>query len=137
MWRSLEESPPCFNLERATLKMQNDCFVATSSATDKLSLISLSVGQLAPLTRAGEFNPISYARSEAQASSPSQRPLDATIITLEAADVLADVLLEEGLPGHKLKAEPVVDHGEASADEAGDASEATTDILASVCWHVG
>ena len=49
----------------------------------------------------------------------------------------ADVLLEERLPGHELKAEPVVDHGEASADEAGDAGEAATDVLASVCWHVG
>jgi hypothetical protein len=40
---------------------------------------------------------------------------------LKAGDVLADALLEEGLPGHELEAEPILDHGEASADEAGDA----------------
>jgi hypothetical protein len=51
--------------------------------------------------------------------------------------VPADALLEEGLPGHEVKAEPVVDHGEAPADKAGDASEAATDILAGIRWHVG
>ena len=30
--------------------------------------------------------------------------------------VLADALLQERLPGHELETEPVVDHGEASAD---------------------
>ena len=51
--------------------------------------------------------------------------------------MLADALLEEGLPGYELKAEPVLDQCEASADEAGDASEAASDILAGAGWHKG
>jgi hypothetical protein len=74
---------------------------------------------------------------QAEPSVSSQRPLDATVAAHKAADMLANAYLEEGLPGHELKTEPVVDHGEASADETGDASEAATDILANVCWHVG
>ncbi len=50
---------------------------------------------------------------------------------------ITDALLEERLPGHELKAEPIVDHDESSADEAGDAGEAATDILAGIRWHVG
>jgi len=67
-----------------------------------------------------------------QAEPPvsSKCPLDASVLALQADDVLADALLEEGMPGHELEAESVVDHGEASADEARDAGEAATDILA-------
>jgi hypothetical protein len=36
---------------------------------------------------------------------------------VQAADVLADALLEVGLPGHELRAEPVVDHREALGNE--------------------
>src|SRR5262249_13026370 len=49
---------------------------------------------------------------QAEASVPSQCPLDATVFALQAADVLADALLEEGLPGHELKAELILDHRE-------------------------
>lgn len=64
-----------------------------------------------------------FALTALQAEPPvsSKGPVDATVVTLQAADVLANALLEEGLPRHELKTEPVVDHGEASADEAGDA----------------
>ena len=74
-----------------------------------------------------------------QAEPPvsSKGPLDATVVALQAADVLADALLEEGLPGHELEAEPTVYHREAPADEAGDAGEAATDILAGAGWHKG
>ena len=51
--------------------------------------------------------------------------------------MLANAFLEEGLPGHELKAEPVVDHGKAPADKAGNAGEAPTDMLAGICWQVG
>ena len=45
--------------------------------------------------------------------APPKAPLDATIVTLQAGDVL---------PGHELETEPVLDYGEASADEAGDSA---------------
>lgn len=85
------------------------------------------------------MNDVALAAPElqAQAPVPSECPLDATVIALKTTDMTADVLLEEGLPGHKLKAEPVVDHGEASADETGGAGEAPTHILAGIRWHVG
>jgi hypothetical protein len=69
---------------------------------------------------------------QAQSPVPSQRPLDAAVVTLEPADVLPDALLENRLPRHQLEAESILDHCEASADEAGDAGEAATDIFAGI-----
>ena len=63
----------------------------------------------------GSRRAFAVAALQAEAPVPSQCPLDATIFALQAADVLADALLEEGLPGHELKAEPVLDHRESSA----------------------
>jgi hypothetical protein len=51
---------------------------------------------------------------QAEASVPSQCPLDATVFALQTADVLVDALLKEELPGHELKAEPILDHRESS-----------------------
>jgi hypothetical protein len=100
------------------------------------------VSELTPFAvkqRPSATNDVAFATTELQTqpSFSSKRPLDATIVTLEAADVLADALFEEGLPRHELETEPALDHCEASADEAGDASEAPTDILAGIRWHVG
>src|SRR4029077_310548 len=66
-----------------------------------------------------------------------QRPLDAAVVTLESGDLLADAFIEDRLPGHQLEAKSVLDHCKASADEAGNAGEAATDVLAGICWHVG
>jgi hypothetical protein len=77
------------------------------------------------------------AALQAQAPAPSQRPLDATVVTLKSGDVLPDSLLEDRLPRHQLEPKSVLDHGEASADEASDAGETATDIIAGICWHVG
>ena len=63
----------------------------------------------------GSRRAFAVAALQAEAPVPSQCPLDATIFALQAADVLADALLEEGLPGHELKAEPVLDDRESSA----------------------
>ena len=78
-----------------------------------------------------------YAVAALQTEPPvsPKGPLDAAVVALQAGDVLADALLDEGLPGRELEAEPVVDHGEAPANEAGDAGEAATDLLANVAWH--
>jgi hypothetical protein len=46
------------------------------------------------------------AALQAEAPVPSQCPLDATIFALQAADVLADALLEEGLPGKRTRCGP-------------------------------
>ena len=73
---------------------------------------------------------------QAEPPVPTQCPLDATIVTLKRGDMLPDALLEDRLPRHQLEAESVLDHGEASADEASDAGETTTDIIAAICWHV-
>ena len=80
---------------------------------------------------------ISPETLQAQPPFPAEAPLDTTVIALQAADVLPDALLEKRLPGHELETEPVVDHGEASADKTCDAGEAAAHILAGICWHVG
>src|SRR5262249_21500370 len=69
---------------------------------------------------------------------PAERPLDtAASIAHDAGDVLADLLFEDGLPGHELEAEPVLHHGEASAGERGDTRKAAGDIFAGLAWGVG
>ena len=77
------------------------------------------------------------AALQTEPAVPSQGPLDTSVVALQAGDVLANTLLEEGLLGHELEAEPVLDHCEASADEARDAGQAATDILAGAAWHKG
>ena len=77
------------------------------------------------------------AALQAEPPVSSKGPLDASVVALQAGDVLADALLQQGLPRHELKAEPVLDHCEASADEACDASEAATDMLPGAGWHKG
>ena len=111
------------------------------SRVNSFLLISLSVSEL---TVRSETKTKCYERCRVLPPNYKLSPLFLPKVhsmppssRMKAADVLADALLEEGLPGHELKAEPVVDHGEASADEAGDAGEAATDILAGICWHVG
>ena len=53
---------------------------------------------------------------------PSKSPFDAAIVPLKAGDVLADAFFEDRLPGGtSWRPNPVLDHGEAPADEAGDA----------------
>ena len=79
------------------------------------------------LTTSSQFKP----------SLSSKTPLDAAVVTLEPGDVLPDAFLEDRLPRHQLEAKSILDHGEASADEASDAGEAATDILAGICWQVG
>jgi len=44
--------------------------------------------------------------------------------------VLADALIENRLPRHELKADAVIDHGEAAARELGRADKPAADILA-------
>jgi hypothetical protein len=55
--------------------------------------------------------------SQPELTLPAKSPFDATIVTLDAGDVLADAILQEGLPRHELEAESILDHGETSADE--------------------
>jgi len=50
--------------------------------------------------------------------------------------VLPDALLEDRLPGYQLEAKSVLYYCEASADEAGDAGKAATDILAGISRHL-
>jgi hypothetical protein len=97
----------------------------------------------APLDRAAASGPIdgsgapSVTALKAEPPVSSKCPLDATVAALQAGDVLAGALLEQRLPGHELKSEPILYHCEAPADEAGDASEAPTHMLAGIRWHVG
>ena len=44
--------------------------------------------------------------------------------------MLVEALLQHGLPGYELEAEPVLDHGEAPAGEIGDARQRAGYILA-------
>ena len=58
-----------------------------------------------------------------QPAFPAKTPFDAAGIAHEAGDVLADTLVEDGLPRHELEADAVIDHGEAAAGELGGADK--------------
>ena len=51
--------------------------------------------------------------------------------------MLVEAFLQHGLPGYKLEAEPVLDHGEAPAGEIGDAHQPAGYILALAGRGVG
>src|SRR5215469_7627717 len=74
---------------------------------------------------------------QTQSPIPSQGPLDSAVVALKAADVLANTLLMDWMPGHELKAESVLDHSETSTNEIGGAGDVATDILACLACRVG
>jgi len=55
--------------------------------------------------------------SQPELTLPAKSPFDTTVVTLDAGDVLADAILQEGLPRHEPEAESILDHGETFADE--------------------
>lgn len=75
------------------------------------------------LSRSGP--PLGHPRREAATPSqpetelPAQIPFDATVAAHDASDVSAEALVKDRLPRHQAEAEPVFDHGEASAGEIG------------------
>src|SRR5450631_3148467 len=71
-----------------------------------------------------------WGHSQPQPPFPAEIPFDATSIAHRAGDVLADALVENGLPRHELEADAVIDHGEAVARELGRADKRAADIFA-------
>jgi len=51
--------------------------------------------------------------------------------------MLTDALFEDGLPRDELEAQSVLDHGEAPADEGGDARQPPGHIFPRPAWHIG
>jgi hypothetical protein len=66
----------------------------------------------------------------AQPPFPAETPFDAACAAHDAGDVLADALVEHGLPRHQLETDAVIDHGEAAARELGGADKHAADIFA-------
>lgn len=64
-----------------------------------------------------------------QPSFPAEAPFDATGIAHDAGDVLADALVEYGLPRHELETDAVIDHGKAAAGKLGRADRRTDIFL--------
>jgi hypothetical protein len=60
---------------------------------------------------------------------PIEAPFDAATIALDAADVLVEALLKDGLPRDKLEAHAILDHGEAPTGEIGDTSQSAGNVF--------
>src|ERR1700716_2080279 len=71
-----------------------------------------------------------WGHSYPQPPFPAEIPFDATSIGHCAGDMLADALVEHGLPRHQLETDAVIDHGEAAARELGGADKRAADVLA-------
>jgi hypothetical protein len=72
-----------------------------------------------------------WGHSYPQPPFPAEAPFDAaSSIAHCASDVLADALVEHGLPRHELESDAVIDHGEAAAGELGGADKRAADIFA-------
>lgn len=87
-------------------------------------------------SRTGFRNPLT-SMSQAQPPIPSQGPLDAAVVALDARDVLSDAFVEERLPRHELEAETVLDHRKATTPEVDDSSETAADVVARSRREVG
>src|ERR1700726_3832074 len=71
-----------------------------------------------------------WGHSYPQPPFPAETPFDAAGIAHCAGDMLADALVEHGLPRHQLEADAVIDHGEAAARELGRADKRAADVFA-------
>jgi hypothetical protein len=71
-----------------------------------------------------------WGHSQPQPPLPAETPFDAASSAHCAADVLADALVEHGLPRHQLETNAVIDHGEAAALKLGGADKGAADIFA-------
>ena len=67
---------------------------------------------------------------QSQPTFPSEVPIDAAAVSLNAAHKLADAVFENGLPRHKPETQSIFDHGKASAGKRGNTGETATDIFA-------
>ena len=74
---------------------------------------------------------------QSQPTFPSEVPIDAAAVSLNAAHKLADAVFENGLPRHKPETQSIFDHGKASAGKRGNTGEAATDIFASFTGREG
>src|SRR5262249_34993749 len=73
---------------------------------------------------------ITDVSSQPQPTSPTQMPLDPTVITHDAADASADLLVEHRLPRNQAEPKPVFDHSVAPAGEVGRARQRTAHVPA-------
>ena len=74
---------------------------------------------------------------QSQSTFPSEVPIDAAAVSLNAAHKLADAVFENGLPGHKPETQSILEHGKASAGKRGNTGEAATDIFARFAGREG
>src|SRR5690606_9885345 len=69
-------------------------------------------------------------RSEAEPALSSKAPVHPAIAAGETRDMAVEVLFERGRPGDELKAESVIDHGEAARRERETLAVGAGDIVA-------
>lgn len=68
---------------------------------------------------------------------PSEAPFDAAAVAHGAGDMLTDAFVENGLPGHELEAETVVDHGEAPAGKISNVCQPAVHIFPRLAGREG
>src|SRR3984893_19165110 len=73
-----------------------------------------------------------WGHLQPQPPLPAKTPFDAASSAHCAGDMLADALVEHGLPRHQLETDAVIDHGEAAAGELRGADKRAADIFASL-----
>src|SRR5450631_989731 len=71
-----------------------------------------------------------WGHSQPQPPFPAETPFDAACAAHDADDVLADALVEHGLPRHQPETDAVIDHGDAAGRELGGANKCAADVFA-------
>ena len=89
------------------------------SAAKRGRAMRASLERMAPVWPHAYKQVLHWGRSNPQASFPAETPLDSAGAAHDASDVLADAIVEYGLPRHQLETDAVIDHGEAAAGELG------------------
>ena len=91
---------------------------------------SASLYRMAPGWPHGDEQVTMLGTSQPQPPLPAEIPFDTTSSAHCAGDMLADALVEHGLPRHQLEADAVIDHGEAAARKLGRTDKRAADIFA-------
>src|SRR5262249_24520921 len=67
---------------------------------------------------------------QSQPTFPSEVPIDAAPVSLNAAHKLADAAFENGLPAHKPETQSIFDHGKASTGKRGNTGKPSAHVFA-------
>jgi hypothetical protein len=104
--------------------------VGSRSETVKVSRQCGGFGKVGGLADRPKWALVAPSQPQPKLSLSAETPFDAAVAKQDAADMLVDAFFEERLPGDKLEAEAVLDHGKTPTGEIGDAGEPSHDIFA-------